>query len=251
MVTRSTASRRLALAGLPAALLVAASLNPVSVSAAEPLVTRNIIVFGGSGQLGSEIVRALLGAGHRVTVFARPSSNMERIAGLSVAVEYGDATQEDDVARVLSARRYDVVIDALGRSGADVEFFAKTGPVIARQAKANGVRQLILHSSVGVGKSAVAYPADRLVTMQRLFDAKKAGEDAAIASGLDYTIIRNAVLRDPPASAPEQARLAADESLWGTVSRRGLARLTLECIDAPRCRNQIFHAVDDSLPNYR
>lgn len=245
-------TRRITLAGLWATLLVAVATSASTLgAAAEPPAHRNVIVFGGSGQLGSEIVRALLGAGHRVTVFARPSSNMERIAGLPVMIEQGDATKEDDVARVLSARHYDVVIDALGRSGADVVFFAKTGPVIARQAKANGVRQLILHSSVGVGKSAIAYPTDRLATMRRLFEAKKAGEDAAIESGLDYTIIRNAVLRDPPASAPEQARLVADESVWGTVSRRGLARLTLECIEAPQCKNRIFHTIDDSLPVIR
>ena len=219
--------------------------------AAEGRSPRAIIVFGGSGQLGSEVVRALHAAGHEVTVFVRPSSQLDRIAGLSVGVVQGDATLEVDVDRALAARRYDVVVDALGRSGADVEFFATTGRIIARQARAHGVGHLILHSSVGVGRSAAVFPADRLASMQRLFEAKKVGEDAAMASGVEYTIIRNAVLREPLTSGQERPRLVADESAWGTVTRRGLAQLTLECIDAPACRNRIFHAVDDELPVIR
>ena len=212
---------------------------------------RAVIVFGGSGQLGSEIVRALLAAGHDITVFIRPTSDRGRIAGLPISLVEGDVTVEADVERALKARRYDVAVDALGRSGADVSFFAVTGPNIARQAKAHGVRQLILHSSVGVGRSAAVYPADRLVAQRRLFEAKQAGEDAVMASGVTWTIIRNAVLRDPPPDAPEQARLVADELAWGTVSRRGLARLTLGCIDEPACGDRIFHAIDDSLPALR
>ena len=236
------------------ALAAAAALSgfaALAARAAPPKPRRTVLVFGGTGQLGSEIVRALSAAGHEVTVFARQSSDRGRLRGLQVAWVEGDATSEPDVARALAARRYDVVVDALGRSGADVSFFAATGPNIARQSKAHGVRQLILHSSVGVGRSAAVYPADRLVTQRRLFESKKSGEDAVMASGTTWTIIRNAVLRDPPPDAPENARLVADESAWGTVSRRGLARLTVGCIDEPACADRIFHAIDDSLPALR
>lgn len=235
-----------------AAALGAAALAAMPTSAcAAARPRRSVLVFGGTGQLGSEIVRALLAAGHEVTVFARPGSDRGRLGGMQVAWLEGDATVESDVARAFAARRFDVAVDALGRSGADVSFFAITGPNIARQAKARGVRQLILHSSVGVGRSAAVYPADRLVAQRRLFEAKQAGEDAVMASGVTWTIIRNAVLRDPPTDAPEQARLVADELAWGTVSRRGLARLTLGCIDEPACGDRIFHAIDDSLPALR
>ena len=46
--------------------------------------SRKILVFGGSGQLGSQVVRALIGAGHDVTVFVRPTSERDRLADLKV-----------------------------------------------------------------------------------------------------------------------------------------------------------------------
>lgn len=247
MVNRRTLLRALALAATAAAAADTAA--PKTAAGAKP--HRAVLVFGGSGQLGSEIVRALLGAGHDVTVFIRPTSSRERIQGLPISLVEGDVTVEADVERALKARRYDVVVDALGRSGADVGFFAVSGPNIARWATATGVRQIVLHSSVGVGASREAYPAELYPRMERLFAAKQAGEDAVVASGVTYTIIRNAVLRDPPEGAPERARLVTDQKAYGTVSRRGLARLTLGCIDEPDCADKVFHAIDDSLPVFR
>ena len=253
MVTR----RRLVLTLALAAAAVTAAARPAASDPAARKTAggarphRKVLVFGGSGQLGSEIVRAMLGAGHDVTVFIRKTSSRERIEGLPISLVAGDVTVEADVERALKARRYDVVVDALGRSGADVGFFAVSGPTIARWAAATGVRQIVLHSSVGVGASKDAYPAELYPRMERLFTAKKAGEDAVIASGVTYTIIRNAVLRDPPEGTPEHARFVTDQTVYGTVSRRGLARLTLGCVDEPDCTDKVFHAIDDSLPVFR
>lgn len=208
---------------------------------------RTVLVFGGSGQLGAEVVRSLVGAGHEVTVFLRPTSSRERLAGLQVAFVEGNVLSEADVQRAFEAKRHEVVVDALGRSESDVEFFAEAGTRIARWAKATRVEHVILHSSVGVGRSKAVYPPNRYERMSRLFAAKQVGEDALIGSGVRYTIIRNAVLRNLPADAPEGARLMADEMAFGTVSRRGLGRLTLECIDNPSCNNKIFHAVDPGM----
>lgn len=212
---------------------------------------RKILVFGGSGQLGSQVVRALLSAGHDVTVFVRPTSDRSRLANLTVHYVEGDVTVEADVRQAMQTTRFDVVIDALGRSGADVGFFAISGTHIAKWASATGVRQLILHSSVGAGQSKDAYPPERYGAMRALFAAKETGENAAMTSGVAYTIIRNAVLRDPPEDVPERARLVSDQRVYGSVSRRGLARLTASCINEPSCRNQVFHAIDDTLPILR
>ena len=218
-------------------------------AAAEP--ARNsgaVLVFGGSGQLGSEIVRALLAAGRDTTVFIRPTSDRSRLDGLKVQFLQGDARVDADIERALKSQRFAVVINALGRSESDASFYEISGRSIAHWAQATGVGRVVLHSSVGVGRSGAAYPGGLLPQRSKLFDYKEAAETALRTSGVPYTIIRNAVLHDLPAGATDRARLFADERKFGVVSRRGLARLTIECLDKPSCRNRIFHAVDETMP---
>lgn len=240
-----TLSRR---AGLLVALAITwAFATTGAVHAHEPVQLRRILIFGGSGQLGAEIAKELAGDGHYVHVFVRPSSDRSRLAGQPIEWVLGNALVEDDVRRALQAQRYAIVINALGRSESGVEFFATSGRWIAKWAKATGVKQVVLHSSVGVGKSAAAYPAGRLGAMRALFVAKESAERDLIDSGITYTIIRNAVLRNLPAGARSSAKLYEDETKFGAVSRRGLAQLTAECIDSDACANRIFHAVDEGM----
>jgi uncharacterized protein YbjT (DUF2867 family) len=240
-----TLSRRV---GLIAALAITwAFATTGTVQAHEPVELRRILIFGGSGQLGAEIAKELAGDGHYVHVFVRPSSDRSRLVGQPVEWVVGNVLVEEDVKRALQAQRYAIVINALGRSESGVEFYATSGRWIAKWAKATGVKQVVLHSSVGVGKSAAAYPADRLGAMRALFVAKESAERDVIESGITYTIIRNAVLRDLPAGARSSAKLYEDETKFGAVSRRGLAQLTAECIDSDVCANKIFHAVDEGM----
>jgi uncharacterized protein YbjT (DUF2867 family) len=240
-----TLSRRV---GLIAALAITwAFATTGTVQAHEPVELRRILIFGGSGQLGAEIAKELAGDGHYVHVFVRPSSDRSRLVGQPVEWVVGNVLVEEDVKRALQAQRYAIVINALGRSESGVEFYATSGRWIAKWAKATGVKQVVLHSSVGVGRSAAAYPADRLGAMRALFVAKESAERDVIESGITYTIIRNAVLRDLPAGARSSAKLYEDETKFGAVSRRGLAQLTAECIDSDVCANKIFHAVDEGM----
>lgn len=206
-----------------------------------------VLVFGGTGQLGAEIVRELAAAGQRVTVFVRPTSDRARLAGLAVAYVEGDVLQDADVGRALRAVRPAVVVDALGRSGADESFFEAAATSIAHWSAATGVRQLIHHGSVGSGDSRVAYPPAMYAPRARLFRYKEAAERAVRGSGVPYTIIRNAVLRELAPGQPDRARLVEDPRDFGVVSRRGLARLTRECLGADACLDRTFHAHDPGM----
>ena len=208
---------------------------------------RSVLVFGGSGQLGAQIVRALLHDGYAVHVFIRPSSSRGRIAGLDAQLIEGDVLNESDVRRALQSRHFDVVVNALGRSEQPVSFYATSGQLIAKWSKATAVNQAILHSSVGVGDSRDARAGVTPPSMVALFHEKSVAESALIDSGIVYTIIRNDTLRDIAVDALDRAELFSDQHKLGLVSRRGLARLTSECIGAKRCHNAIFHAVDPSM----
>lgn len=207
-----------------------------------------VLVFGATGQLGSEIVQALVKANKSVTVFVRPSSDNVRLADLKVAVLTGDVTNADDVTRAFKSAPFSAAIDALARGSAGPEFYDVSQRNISQAAKAAGVKQVILHSSVGAGKSRAIYPAARWDAMKETLLAKEAGENHLIASGVPYTIIRNAILPPHGTPATGNAKLYDDESKFGPVTRADLAQLTLECVGNPACFNKIYHAVDETLP---
>ena len=223
----------------------------LAVAAFWPLLSpaADVIVFGGTGKLGSEIVRALGAAGHDVTVFHRAGSDLSRLQGLQYRNAIGDATQAAEVRAALEARRYDVAVDALAKGRSEpAEFYRITHQAIVEAARATGVKQVILHGSVGAGESRAIYPASRWPAMQEVLLAKDAGERLLIASGVPYTIIRNAVLRDDAPGVRERAALTADQARFGAVTRSGLGRLTTECILQETCLNRIFHAIDPQVP---
>ena len=219
-----------------------ALLLPLSASAAE------VLVFGGTGQLGAEVARALHRAGHTVTVFHREGSGLERLQGVPVKFVTGDATREADVRAAFTARRYEVAVNALGkRSGDPAAFYETTQRAITAGAKAGGVRQVILHSSVGAGESRAIYPEARWPQMAEVLTAKDVAERELMASGVPYTIIRNAVLRNDAPGATERAELTTDQRRFGAVTRSGLGRLTADCALKADCLGRIFHAVDPQV----
>lgn len=235
-------SRRLLLRAALLCLALPGAALSTTTTAAE------VIVFGGTGQLGSEIVRALLGAGHEVTVFRRESSDLSRLQGLKVKAVVGDATVDRDVQAAFAARKYDVAVNALAKGRAEpAEFYATTQRSITAAAKASGVRQVILHSSVGAGESRAIYPEANWPRMKDVLTAKGSGERELIASGVPYTIMRNAVLRDDAPGVREKAALTADQRRFGAVTRSGLGRLTAECTLKPECLGKIFHAIDPQV----
>ncbi|MGB1876048.1 MAG: hypothetical protein ACPHGY_03855, partial [Rhodospirillaceae bacterium] len=65
--------------------------------------------------------------------------------------------------------------------------------------------------------------------------------------GVPYTIIRHLTLLPLAIQESGKARLSNDLTDVGAITRDGLARLTLECLDNAECMNVIFHAVDDEV----
>ena len=67
----------------------------VMLAAATPAWAEGVLVFGGTGLLGSEIVKQLANAGEtQITVFARPTSDRSRLDGIDVNYVVGDVLNE-------------------------------------------------------------------------------------------------------------------------------------------------------------
>jgi uncharacterized protein YbjT (DUF2867 family) len=223
-------------------------MSPMTAAAQSGPLDGPIIVFGANGQLGAEVMKSLVGAGKQVTAFVRPSADLKRLDGLKFETITGDVLVDADVAKALQSKKYAVVVDALGRSEAGPEFFTTSAENIVKWAKATGVRQFILHGSVGAGKSRAIYPDASWPRMKNVLLAKEAGENALIASGVPYTIIRNAQLLPNETKSTGQPKLYEGENKFGAITRTGLGKLTLDCTGNAACLNKIYHGIDEGLP---
>ncbi len=65
----------------------------------------SVLVTGGTGFVGANLVRALLAAGYLVRVLVRPESNRRALTGCPVEVVSGDLLDEDSVKRAVAGCR--------------------------------------------------------------------------------------------------------------------------------------------------
>lgn len=129
------------------------------------------LVTGGSGFLGSAVVRALIGHGVRVRALVRSSSPAENLAGLEVESVVGDLTDEKSLETALQG------VDYLFHVAADYRLWARDPSVILRvnvdgtrnlmrQALSAGVERIVYTSSVAALKVAGATgPVDETATL--------------------------------------------------------------------------------------
>lgn len=222
----------------------------------EPQAQQHVLVLGATGKLGSDTVKALLARGHAVTAFVRPSSDRRRLEGLDVSYVIGDLTRDADVKEAFNGRAYQVVIDCSARRDSTGSFYDASMRSVVRWGRPQGVQQIILHSSVGVGESGeIAEVARSFSTLQgerkRIYDStmteKNAAERVLKDSGLKFTIIRNWLLLLEGAAATGKGRLTEDLQALGRITRPDLAQLGVGCVGNEACFDRTFNALDDSI----
>lgn len=249
-----SAVRRCALLSL-SMLTAMVPVVPAHGSASEPggaaaPTPQEVLVLGGTGLLGADIVRALADAGARVTVFARPTSDRKALEGLPVGFVTGDLRVPADIDAALAARRYDAVVVAVRVEDGDPRFYATVMPPLARAARAHGVKQVIHHGAVGAGDNAAKFVRlgwERVPGLLERLRDQGDGEAALRASGVPFTIIRNARVYPPGTPATGAAVLTEDDTVLTPVTRADLARLTLRCLGAADCLGRTFHVSDPTL----
>ena len=246
-----------AIAGLVVLLVVALAVFvmltlkpnlPASEFALQPVPAeagRNVIVFGATGKLGTEIVRDLREHGDQVTAFVRASSDRSQLEPLGVSFAVGDVLDPASVQAAFQAGNFDSAIATI--AGLSVPDLDRQGNInVADAAVANRVQRVIFISTVGAGDSRDAAPLISRLALSKILPQKTAAEEHFRASGLGYTIIRPGGL--PPGVVPTgQGILSEDPATMGFIKRPDLARLVLGVLYDDRTIGKTLAAVDPGL----
>jgi uncharacterized protein YbjT (DUF2867 family) len=155
-------------------------------------MTSPILVTGGTGTLGRQVVALLQGAGHEVRVLSRTSHSP--VDGVRFVI--GDLSTGDGIADAVQGAEI-IVHCAGGRTGDDEQ--ART---LARAASRSGRPHLVFISVVGAGSIPMHSKADR--TMFGYFGSKLAAERVIAGSGLPFTTLRATQFYDLILLAAEQ-----------------------------------------------
>jgi uncharacterized protein YbjT (DUF2867 family) len=176
----------------------------------------DVLVVGGTGNVGRPLVRGLAGSGHTARVLSRTAAAADLPRGARACP--GDLDRPETIVRAL--RGADAVFLMLPMSPNELTQGLATG----RAAQDAGVRRLV-YLSVAKGPEADQIPH---------FASKRAIERAVRDSGLAWTILRphhffttsSSVIRSCATGCTPSPSEVADSGAWtsGTSRRRGSAR---------------------------
>lgn len=166
----------------------------------------NVIVFGGAGRTGSEVVKRALQDGHSVTafVYSQPSEDiLPKHSNLRIYV--GDAKNSNNVLAAMKGN--DVVINII----APRLFDSKNYPIseIAAKNIVQAMKDLGVKRYIGqAGAWATDHLHDASILMQlgfiffiplkKLYSYKKKEDEIIKNSGLDWTLVRCGLLSNKP-----------------------------------------------------
>lgn len=191
-----------------------------------------ILVLGSTGGTGLELLDQGLEDGHQVTAFARrPAAVTLKHANLRV--QQGDITDRASVATAMQGQ--DAVLCALGvrQIGRNTILSDGTRNLIQAMEK-NGVKRLVVESSLGVGDSAGQLgPLHNFfilpLILKHIFRDKETQESLVRASSLDWIIVRPAILTNGPRTGRYKAGFApAERSIKAKISRADTAEFMLK-----------------------
>lgn len=164
-----------------------------------PLPHGTCLVTGGTGFVGSAVVRALTAAGHRVRVLARPKSNRRNLAGLPVEIAEGTLEDAHSLAAAVAGCRY------LFHVAADYRLWVPA-PAEMYRVNVEGTGEL-MRAALDVGVERIVYTSS-VATL------------GLVAGGIAD--------EDTPSRAEDrigpykQSKFAAEQVVRGLVAERGL-----------------------------
>ncbi len=203
-----------------------------------------ILVAGGTGFIGSNIVRELVKRNHKVKVLVHTGANLSRLKNLNLEYANGDIIDINSLDKSFADVK--IVFNAVGiiqetkRANFDSIHVLGTKNLVEMSNKA-GVEYFVHISSLGTRPNAVS----------RYHQSKWKAEQSMVSSGIPYTIFRPSVVFGPEDEFINMlAKMVQYLPVFPLIDSGGakmqpvyvgdLARCAVECLNNPLAKNKIF-----------
>lgn len=196
---------------------------------------KNVLVLGATGATGKLIVREALSKGHSVTALVRSPKKAGDLKGARLVT--GDARDVNALRGALKGQ--DAVFSALGTPASpfrEVRLLSSATRALIEAMKAEDVKRLVAITGMGAGdsKGHGGFLFDTLIyplLLRHVYADKNRQEDLIRASGLDWVLVRPAVLNNKPGRGNVRALEDLSGFHGGTIARQGVAHFITEQIE--------------------
>ena len=157
----------------------------------------NILILGGTGRVGSQIVTYALHDRHHVTVLVRTPEKIQ-INNENLTIIQGNVLNKDDIVRAMHG--IDVVISALNTDGATT--LSESMPFIIEAMENEGIQRIITIGTAGILQSRITPNLLRYQSSESKRKSVRAAEehykvyDMLKQSKLEWTIVCPTYLPD-------------------------------------------------------
>ncbi|HXH45387.1 MAG TPA: SDR family oxidoreductase [Bradyrhizobium sp.] len=192
----------------------------------------NILVLGATGGTGRLIVNEALARGYNVTALVRSAEKAGDLEGARLVT--GDAREADLLRDALKGQ--EAVVSALGTPASpfrEVTLLSAATRALVDAMKSEQVARLVAITGIGAGDSAGhgGFLFDKLIhplLLRHVYEDKNRQEAIVRASGLDWVLVRPAILNDKAGRGGVRALEDLSRFHGGTVSREDVARFVLD-----------------------
>ncbi|MEO8683870.1 MAG: SDR family oxidoreductase [Devosia sp.] len=191
-----------------------------------------ILVLGATGGTGRLIVKQAVAKGYEVTALVRSPEKAADLRGATLVV--GDARNEGDLRKALKGQH--AVISALGTPASpfkEVTLLSIATRALVGAMKAENVSRLVAITGMGAGDSVGhgGFAFDKLIfplLLRKVYADKNRQEAIIRESGLDWVLVRPAILNDKPGHGSVRTLEELSHFHGGTISREDVASFVLE-----------------------
>jgi putative NADH-flavin reductase len=203
-----------------------------------------LLLLGGTGKTGTEVIDAALARGHRITAFVRSPHKIHRTHP-DLSVVAGDPRDAGQLARALLG--HDAAISALGPSPRDALLGGSTlladcaASTAQAMAAASVSRLLIVSAALLFPEKGLRFAFFRWLLNHHIADLV-AMEDVVRASGLAWTIARPPNLQQKSDQSDQGYRAEVEGFPAGgfSMSFRAVAAYVLDAVEGER---HVHHVV--------